>query len=289
MDTISQIYIFMWDAMEEDVESFELEYFNSLVGENLVDMILTKAPTKVKWRVIKAADHVRKAHRIKDIDMEMFSIRLIAAEEELVVAIFEWLKLNTDKMPEHRDLVGKFKNHQVKLMFTPVLMLMKSVLIESLGPNLNIHGLKVELKPRFENEKVELCFSIPSSEFMMPLNPLSIFINLENEEQDVIESLYERLQDEVRDDLGISLKEFVLKRADFRNLLLYSDDGGFQNYVINYDELMSGFNPTFEALLWSIAALLSNNPLSPHLGLVTQFIAVYRLVLIKTKVIRELS
>lgn len=82
MDTISQIYIFMWDAMEEDVESFELEYFNSLVGENLVDMILTKAPTKVKWRVIKAADHVRKAHRIKDIDMEMFSIRLIAAEEE---------------------------------------------------------------------------------------------------------------------------------------------------------------------------------------------------------------
>ncbi|HDS8608381.1 TPA: hypothetical protein QH804_003667 [Klebsiella pneumoniae] len=272
--------------MEMDEDCFELEYFNSLVGENLVDMILTKAPTKVKWRVIKAADHVRKAHRIKDIDMEMFSIRLIAAEEELVVAVFEWLKLNTDKMPEHKDLVGKFKNHQVKLMFTPVLMLMKSVLIESLGPNLNIHGVRVELKPRFENEKVDLCFSIPSSGFMMPLNPLSIFINLEEQEQDIIESLYEQLQNEVRNEFGIPLKEFVMKRADFRNLLLYSNDGGFVNCVIDYDELMDGFNQTFEALLWSLAALLNNDPLSPNLGLVTQFIDVYRLVLIKTKVLK---
>lgn len=274
--------------METDEDCFELEYFNSLVGENLVDMILTKAPTKVKWRVIKAADHVRKAHRIKDIDMEMFSIRLIAAEEELVVAVFEWLKLNTGKMPEHKDLVGKFKNHQVKLMFTPVLMLMKSVLIESLGPNLNIHGVRVELKPRFENEKVDLCFSIPSSGFMMPLNPLSIFINLEEQEQeqDIIESLYEQLQNEVRNEFGIPLKEFVMKRADFRNLLLYSNDGGFVNCVIDYDELMDGFNQTFEALLWSLAALLTNDPLSPNLGLVTQFIDVYRLVLIKTKVLK---
>ena len=274
--------------MEKEEDCFELEYFNSLVGENLVDMILTKAPTKVKWRVIKAADHVRKAHRIKDIDMEMFSIRLIAAEEELVVAVFEWLKLNTDKMPEHKDLVGKFKNHQVKLMFTPVLMLMKSVLIESLGPNLNIHGVRVELKPRFENEKVDLCFSIPSSGFMMPLNPLSIFINLEEQEQeqDIIESLYEQLQNEVRNEFGIPLKEFVMKRADFRNLLLYSNDGGFVNCVIDYDELMDGFNQTFEALLWSLAALLTNDPLSPNLGLVTQFIDVYRLVLIKTKVLK---
>ncbi|MBC4084165.1 hypothetical protein H8M88_10800 [Klebsiella pneumoniae] len=270
--------------MEDDI--FELEHFNSLVGENLVDMILTKAPTKVRWRVIKAADHVRKAHRIKDIDMEMFSIRIIAAEEELVVAIFEWLKLNTDKMPEHRDLVGKFKNHQVKLMFTPVLLLMKNVLIECIGPNLNIHGVNVEMKPRFENGKVELCLSIPSTGYMAPLNPLSMAINHEDEERDIIESLYETLEKEVQDNLGMPLKEFVMKRADFRNLLLYSDDGGFLNYEIDYDDIMRGFNSTVEALLWSIAALLSNNPLSPNLGLVTQFISVYRLVLIKAKVIK---
>ncbi|WP_446926148.1 hypothetical protein [Klebsiella pneumoniae] len=77
-----------------------------------------------------------------------------------------------------------------------------------------------------------------------------------------------------------------MKRADFRNLLLYSNDGGFVNCVIDYDELMDGFNQTFEALLWSLAALLTNDPLSPNLGLVTQFIDVYRLVLIKTKVLK---
>lgn len=117
-------------------------------------------------------------------------------------------------MPEHRDLVGKFKNHQVKLMFTPVLLLMKNVLIESIGPNLNIHGVNVEMKPRFENGKVELCLSIPSTGFMAPLNPLSMSINHEDEEQDVIESLYETLEKEVQDNLGIPLKEFVMKRAD---------------------------------------------------------------------------
>ncbi|MHB2093964.1 hypothetical protein [Pantoea dispersa] len=265
---------------------FEPEYFKNLVGEELLEMIITKAPTKVKWRVIKAADHIHKAHKIKDIDMEMFSIRLIAAEEELVVAIFEWLKLKTDKMPEHKDLVKMFKNHQVKLMFSPVLLLMKNVLAETLGPNLNIYGVPVEMKPRYENGAVELCFSIPDRDFMMPLNPLSVFINLVDEENDVIESLFHQLQDEVRAEFGMSLKEFVLKRADFRNQLLYSSDGGFKDYLIDYDELMSGFNVTFEALLWSLAALLTNNPLNPHLGVVTQFIALYRRVLVEAKVLR---
>lgn len=266
--------------------SFEPTYFISLVGQDLLEMIISKAPTKVKWRVIKAADHIHKAEKLKDIDMEMFSIRLIAAEEELVVAIFEWLKINTDKMPEHKDLVKMFKNHQVKLMFSPVLLLMKNVLAETLGPNLNIYGVPVEMKPRFEKGSVELCFSIPDKDFMMSLNPLSVFINLEDEDGDVTESLFERLQSEVSEDLGISLKEFVVRRADFRNQLLYSSDGGFDNYQIDYDDLMSGFNVTFEALLWSLAALLTNNPLNPHLGVVTQFIAVYRRVLIEAKVLR---
>lgn len=266
--------------------NFTPEYFNSLVGQDVIDMIIEKAPTKVKWRVIKAADHIHKAHKIKDIDMEMFSIRLIAAEEELVVAIFEWLKLNTDKMPEHKDLVGKFKNHQVKLMFSPVLLLMKNVLIETLGPNLNIHGLDIEVKPRFENNAVNVYLSIPSSGFKITLNPLAMFINLEDENDDVIDSLFERLKHDIKKSLDITLKDFFSKRADFRNMLLYSNDGGFNNYIIEYEELMSGFNESFEALLWTLAALLTNDPLSPNLGLVTQFISIYRRVLIDVKVLR---
>jgi len=41
----------------------------------------------------------------------MGAIRLNAAEEELVVAIFEWLKLKEEQFPENKDFVRKFKNH----------------------------------------------------------------------------------------------------------------------------------------------------------------------------------
>ncbi|MBK8211422.1 MAG: hypothetical protein IPK78_17205 [Rhodospirillales bacterium] len=50
------------------------------------------APRKIASRVGKALDHYTKAHRLVGVDEEMGAIRCIAAEEELVVAIFEWLK-----------------------------------------------------------------------------------------------------------------------------------------------------------------------------------------------------
>lgn len=58
----------------------------------------------------------------------MGALRLIAAEEELVVAIFEWLKLNASKMPEHDDFIKKYKNHRTKLSFHPVLSQFRNVL-----------------------------------------------------------------------------------------------------------------------------------------------------------------
>ena len=58
----------------------------------------------------------------------MGAIRLIAAEEELVVAIFEWLKLNEDHFPEHKDFIRKFKNHVVKLAFYPTLAQFRFIL-----------------------------------------------------------------------------------------------------------------------------------------------------------------
>ena len=80
-------------------------------------MLLDTAPTKVRARVIKALDHYHKALRLDGLDEEMAALRFVAGEEELVVAIFEWIKLNEDDYPEHRDFVRKLKNHTVKLAF----------------------------------------------------------------------------------------------------------------------------------------------------------------------------
>jgi hypothetical protein len=84
-----------------------------LVGEPVVVAILKAAPLKVQTRVAKAAYHLQRALRLEGVDDEMGALRLIAAEEELVVAIFEWLKLNSEHFPEHRDFVAKQKNQLV--------------------------------------------------------------------------------------------------------------------------------------------------------------------------------
>jgi hypothetical protein len=90
--------------------------FGDLIGKDFLDLIFGNAPHKVATRVAKSLDHFWKAIPLEGIDDEMGAIRLIAAEEELVVAIFEWLKLNTDKVPEHGDFIRKYKNHRVKLV-----------------------------------------------------------------------------------------------------------------------------------------------------------------------------
>ncbi|WGD50977.1 hypothetical protein QA641_36265 [Bradyrhizobium sp. CB1650] len=95
--------------------------FNELVSEEIIDFLFSHIPTKVASRVAKALDHYERAIALVGGDEEMGAIRLIAAEEELVVAIFEWLKLKEEQFPEHRDFVRKFKNHVVKLSFYPVL------------------------------------------------------------------------------------------------------------------------------------------------------------------------
>ena len=71
--------------------------FAELIGDDIVPLIFEAAPTKVASRVGKALDHFTEAKRLCGIDDEMGALRCIAAEEELVVAILEWLKLNADK------------------------------------------------------------------------------------------------------------------------------------------------------------------------------------------------
>ncbi len=81
--------------------------FSELVGQEIVEFVFQLAPTEVGTRVGKALDHYTKALRLVGVDDEMGALRCIAAEEELVVAIFEWLKLDADKIPEHRDFIGR--------------------------------------------------------------------------------------------------------------------------------------------------------------------------------------
>ena len=68
--------------------------------------IFDNAPRKVLTRVAGALEHYVRSEKLGTIDKEMGAIRLIAGEEELVVAIFEWLKLNADKCSHASCVAG---------------------------------------------------------------------------------------------------------------------------------------------------------------------------------------
>lgn len=243
-------------------------------------------------RILKAIDHIEKARLLDGIDDEMGAIRLIAAEEELVVSIFEWLKLNENKMPEHRDLVRSYKNHQVKLMFYPVLSIMHFALGWIIQDGLafkEIGHYKMKLEADIKDECITFNICGPDNKTTVPLNPLAMFICLDNQSNDeVIDSLYQELCRQIKLNHDISLKKFVTLRSDYRNQLLYSEDGGFITGGDSVSEILNnGFNATFRELLWTIAILLGHDPLSPNLGIVSQFISIYRRVLIETKAIRK--
>ncbi|WP_268799036.1 hypothetical protein [Pseudomonas huanghezhanensis] len=277
--------------MEQIQRIVSSDHFDELVGEELLKYIENKAPTKIWWRVLKAMDHVEKAKLLDGIDNEMGAIRLIAAEEELVVAIFEWLKLNESKMPEHRDLVRSYKNHQVKLMFYPILSVMRFVMGWIIEDGLTFEGIEhyqMKVIPEVKNDTIVFHVCGADGKIIFPLNPLAMFISLEGKSsEEVIESLYQELVNQIQHTHNVTIKKFVSLRSDYRNKLLYAEDGGFISGGDTVSGILKeGFDSTFQGLLWTLATLLGNDPISPNFGLISQFISVYRRVLVETKAIR---
>ncbi|TFZ08931.1 hypothetical protein [Ramlibacter humi] len=270
------------------IDTSELE---RLVGEDVVVAILSSAPLKVQTRVAKAAHHLQKAIRLEGFDEEMGVIRLIAAEEELVVAIFELLKLNADHFPEHRDFVSKKKNHLVKLAFTPVLSEMATVFEDFLKNGLAPAGLEGvttwRVVPAVKDGKAVLTLFAHDGKFLIDVNPLDVSISRDEASDDeVVQHLYDDFFARLPDDGENRVKTFITQRADYRNKLLYAEDG--QSYLMGETlaEIRAIVERDLTRLLWCLAALLTNKPASKRWGAVGQFIALYRRVLLEAKVLR---
>lgn len=265
--------------------------FDILVGKNVFALILKLAPRKVASRIHKSLDHYTKALLLIGVDDEMGAIRCIAAEEELVVALFEWLKLNSTKVPKHEDFIRKFKNHYVKLAFYPVLSQFKFVLSDMLAQGLTTDGLedvlRLNVRPECRDDKVQLVISDKDGKELLQLNPLSIAVNWNDRpEPEVVDELYKDFAQLVADQQNMTIKEFVTARAEYRNKLLYAEDGG---YVMMNEDLSAlidtGFSQSLRDLLWCLAVLLSNDPVRKEWGLVSQFVALYRRALTEAKLI----
>lgn len=269
--------------------SLDTEPFDLLVGKDIVELIFQVAPTKVANRIGKALDHYTKAAKLQGVDDEMGVIRLIAAEEELVVALFEWIKLNAKFLPDHGDFIGKYKNHYVKLAFYPVLSQLRFVLDDMLLHGITSEGLEDVLhwhaKVVRDEDMVVLRITDNDGKFLINLSPLDIAITQgERLPHEVLDELFADFKSMVTDQHGMTVRQFVTARADFRNKLLYAEDGSTFSMEDTLKELTDNvFSKSLRDLLWCIAVLLTNKPTIRSWGVVSQFIDLYRKVLSESR------
>lgn len=277
--------------MADAADHLATEPFADLVGRDVVELLFAVAPRKVGTRVGKALDHYTKALRLVGVDDEMGAIRLIAAEEELVVAIFEWLKLNAAALPEHGDFIGRTKNHRVKLAFYPVLSQFRFVLGDMVSHGITLDGLEDVLHwhvtPARVDDRIVLRISDGDGKELINHNPLAVAVSWgDRPDAEVVATLFDDLVKLIHDQHGMTLKAFVTARADYRNKLLYAEDAGYLAMSEDLATLVDTvFRITLRDLLWCLAVLLTNAPALKDWGLVSQFISLYRRVLAESRVI----
>lgn len=272
----------------EEMEKNE-SLFVGLVGKDFFDFIVNNVPKKVGSRIGKSIDHYKKALVLERIDPEMGVIRLIAAEEELVVAIFELLKLNADKLPAHDDFIRKFKNHQVKLAFAPVLAQFRFVLGDYVKDGATMEGLEIlhfKFKPVIKDNKFMLEMSAYNGDKVWNHNPLDVAISQDNKSRDeTLEELYREFERLVQTQMKMTVRQFVTARAEYRNKLLYADDAGFVELGDEFSAILGNVNKALADLLWTLALLIGNAPSSKTLGLADQFVSLYRRILVEAKIV----
>lgn len=272
------------DDDPEDMRTFNLNALRELAGTDFFDIVMERSPDIVIWRIAKAADHYNSARRLDGVDEEMGAIRLIAAEEELVVAIFKWLERNPGDYPDAGLMLRRFKDHRVKLAFYPVLCQFIWAL-EGMAGGVAPDGLNdhITWKPELiaGGGKVQVRLCDKDGHEIIRQNPLAIGLNRNDlTPEEIIASLLERMRANVLEQRGTDLNTFVLERAGFRDRLLYAwDEGPSFSMAETLEDLLAVFDVTLQRLLRTLAVLVSDPPPARDWGLVAQFLALYHHVL----------
>ncbi|MGM0912737.1 MAG: hypothetical protein ACQEWZ_00090 [Pseudomonadota bacterium] len=278
----------------EDYEEFNVKVFSDIAGEDVVDVVFSKAPTKVLTRVCKAIHHFEKAKALSGVDEEMAAIRLIAVEEELVVAVFELIKYQRPGGGEYRTFVKKFNNHRVKLAFYPVMSQLKFIIQRIFSGGFSLEGMEglLDLHAELvvENGKAFARLYFGDEGKYINHNPMSLVISLEDKSYDeVLQNIYQEFKQLVRSQTGFGVKEFVTQRADFRNKILYASDSGVASMGEDLEFLINDvFTPAVHDLLWVICILVSH-PIDKSTSLLLrQFFDLYGMIL-KDAGIKDIS
>ncbi len=274
------------EALSNESQKFWDEHIN----QDIWAFVNNNATTSVRSRLESCYRHFIKALVIKDIDSEMSAIRLIAAEEELAVAVFDIIKRNEDSFIDCKHITKKFKNHFVKQLFSPTvhnIAIIVSTFLEN-GMSIDViegaPGIDISIEPIIAENKVMLRLHI--GEKHIDNSPFHFFLNKNDEQEDVVESLYEEFEELIKNHGYNSVKEFAKHRVDFRNKILYAEDAMIFDVGEEIENVLSSVTQILNEVLWVIALLLSNDD-SPakKWGIASQFLRLYERVLKEAKVI----
>ncbi|WP_347332016.1 hypothetical protein [Marinimicrobium locisalis] len=265
-------------------------FWDKSINQDVWEFVKSNATTSVMSRIESCYRHFTKALVIKDIDPEMSAIRLIAAEEELTVAVFDIIKRNEDSFVECKHITKKFRNHYVKQLFSPTVNNIALIIYSFLKNGMRIDAsedapsVDVSFEPIIAEDKVLLRLHIGDSH--IDNSPFNIFLSKGDEVENVVEFLYEDFKELIRSHGYSSVKEFATHRVDFRNKILYAEDAMIFNVGEQVENVLSSVTHTLNQVLWVIALLLSNDD-SPakKWGISGQFLRLYEHVLKEAKVI----
>lgn len=273
----------MTDVVDEPGYNFDTTLFDKLVGEEFVVHVLDHADERVKYRLLRAADHYNKAIKLFGLDDEMAMIRLIAAEEELVVAIIRHVTLKADVFPDTGKIFNRFDDHRVKQAFIPTLSRFWTALEGQFRRGISFDGLehiKWTYKPFLDEGKFKLGI-FDSDERKFAIDPLSATINRDDlAATAVVEEMLAEMEGWAKETQGQSVADYIKARANYRNQLLYAyDDYPIAVMGDSIEALHKSYEKSFRGLLYVLTAIVNNDPPSREWGVACQFFALYRHVL----------
>ncbi|HCD9515738.1 TPA: hypothetical protein NGI80_000187 [Legionella pneumophila] len=246
--------------------------WDKLIPSDLNTLILGLAPTKVRNRYLKAMDHYKKSLKLIGLDDEMAFIRFVASEEEIVVAIFEQLKL---KKFSKINFTTRFKNHCIKISLAPVIDFFTYLLAD-----MKFFGdsKKEETKLVVEENSVRLLIKYGDKKLISPI-PDDVILEEKNVDN-TVEHWYRCFLKSLPK--KCTVQEFISSRANARNKILYAEDG--RSYVLPpIDAYIEIFQREIVLLCWALGILLDDDIPTRDYKLINLMISVYEKILIEAK------
>lgn len=248
----------------------------------LIEIAQSKGvPRKVWSRVHSSMLHYHKAKLLCGVDNEMGFIRLVAAEEEMTVAVFELLKNDRNHIQYAERFTRRFKNHAVKSVLPIILEFVSRNTLRKVGPALLAAGVISEDKPGITFEDGKLHLSYPSyngRQLSVELNGAKVIIG---EDKDIsVDSYHRELADEIFAHHRKSLKRFFQDRAARRDNLLYARDGGIELASYSVSEwLQIEYEATIRTLIYTLSILTVNDISSKDGTFLRRFAELYDRIL----------